>query len=121
MPVGSRAQAAAISRPRTAARATAASGVSTPATAAAASSPIEWPAATRSTGKVTRAANAAWARSAVATTRGWVTAVSRISSASAVVPSRSRSRSTAADQRARVSWAPAVANHGVSMPGVCAP
>ena len=103
MPVGSSAHAAAISRPRTAASATAASGVSTPAIAAAASSPTECPAVHRSdTGSSTRADSRLWASSAVATTRGWVTAVSLISSASAVVPRRSRSRPVASDQRASV-------------------
>ena len=47
MPVGSSAQAAAISRPRTAAKVIAASAVSTPASAAAPSSPTLWPATTR--------------------------------------------------------------------------
>ena len=46
MPVGSRAHAAAISRPRTPARVMAASGVSTPASAAAPNSPTLWPATT---------------------------------------------------------------------------
>ena len=125
MPVGSSAHAAAISRPRTAASATAASGVSTPAIAAAASSPTECPAVTirrhQRHGSSTRADSRPWASSAVATTRGWVTAVSLISSASAVVPRRSRSRPVASDQRASVARVASSTSHGASMPGVCAP
>ena len=117
MPVGSRAQAAAISRPRTAASATAASGSSTPAMAAAASSPTECPATGAPGGRSSLRA----ASSAVATTSGCVTAVSLISSALAVVPRRCRSRSTAADHRASVASASGASSHGVSMPGDCDP
>ena len=113
MPVGSSAHAAAISRPRTAASATAVSASSTPAMAAAASSPTECPATGAPAGRSTRRA----ANRAAATTSGWVTAVSLISSASAVVPSRCRSRPVSSDQRARAPSASGSSSHGVSMPG----
>ena len=117
MPVGSRAQAAAIARPRTAAIATAASASSTPAMAAAASSPTEWPA----TGVPGGTSSLRAASSAAATTSGCVTAVSLISSAPAVVPRRCRSRPIAADHRASVASASGSSSHGVSMPGDCDP
>ena len=120
MPVAASAQAAAISRPRSRASATAASGPSTPASAAAASSPTLWPAVTTSAAPSGSSSSAA-AASAVATSSGWVTAVSRISSASAAVPSRTRSRPLTADsQRSRAST-PGTSSHGASIPGAWAP
>ena len=79
IPVGSSAQAAAISRPRTPASVIAASAGSTPASAAAPSSPTLWP-ATRPTSYIGRCSAAS---RAAATSSGWVRAVSLISSASA--------------------------------------
>ena len=53
-----------------------------------------------------------WASSVAATTRGWVTAVSVISSAVAVVPRRARSRPLTSDQAASCSAAPGSSSHG---------
>ena len=89
MPVGVCAQAAAIARPRTAVSAIAASTDSTPASAAAVSSPTLCPAMTTSrpacgvcaTGPGRPPSSRATKR-LIATTSGWVTAVSLIASAS---------------------------------------
>ena len=91
MPVGVGAQAAAIARPRTAVSAIAASTLSTPASAAAVSSPTLCPAMTTSrpacgvcaTGPGRPPSSRATNR-LIATTSGWVTAVSLIASASPV-------------------------------------
>lgn len=56
-----------------------------------------------------------------ATIRGWVTAVSVISSAVAVVPEPSRSRLASFDQVASWSRAPGSSSQVASMPGVCEP
>ena len=65
--------------------------------------------------------SSAAAASAVATSSGWVTAVSRISSASALVPSRIRSSPDTADSQRSRSAAPGRSSHGSSMPGAWAP
>ena len=117
MPVGSSAQAAAISRPRTAAKVTAASAVSTPASAAAPISPTLWPATT----PTSPSGSCSAATRAAATSRGWVLAVSRISSASATVPRWTRSTPASTDhQRSRAST-PARSSHGVRKPGFWEP
>ena len=121
IPVGSSAHAAAISRPRTAARATAASADNTPARAVAASSPTEWPAVGASAGSDTFSSSRDAASSAVATISGWVTAVSRISSADASVPSRRRSSEAVSDHAANCCSTAGSSSQGASMPGVCDP
>ena len=74
-------------------------GVITPAMAAAASSPTECPATMVSAGRsYCFLTSSSYARSAEATTNGWVFAVSVISSTSAVVPRRSRSSPVSLDQ-----------------------
>src|SRR4051812_2359689 len=117
MPVASSAQAAAISRPRTPASVTAASGLSTPAMAAAPSSPTLCPATTATSyiGSCSAASNAA------ATSNGWVRAVSLISSASAVVPSWTRSSPASADHQRRRASTPVMSSHGVRKPGFWEP
>ncbi|SKZ82826.1 Uncharacterised protein [Mycobacteroides abscessus subsp. abscessus] len=89
--------------------------------AAAVSSPTEWPATTASAGSSWFLAYSLNDSSALATTSGWVIAVSVISSAVAVVPSRSRSSPASLDQMASWSRAPGSSSHGASMPGVCEP
>ena len=122
MPVGASAQAAAISR--AAARGEARPrppAESAPATAAAVSSPTLWPAATPS-GRPAGSSSSAAAASAGATSSGWVTAVSLISSASAVgaepgqVEAGDARTASAAGRRRR-----GRSSHGASMPGVWAP
>ena len=114
MPVGSSAQALAISEPRVAASATASSA--------------EMHAGDRVGGDLAdrvaghdgrrrlssrpRLVSSSWASSVAATTSGWVTAVSVISSAVAVVPRRARSRPLTSDQTARRSAAPGSSSHG---------
>ena len=88
MPVGSFAAAAAIARPRSRTSTMACSAVITRAPAAAVISPTLWPAVAPTTWN----ASAGCGKSSSAETRpaatssGWATAVSRIASASAVVP-----------------------------------
>ncbi len=88
MPVSVRAAASAMPRPRSATRESASSGERTPARAAAVNSPTLWPAvASTWWGAAGRDPSRAEAAASPApTNRGWATAVSRISSASAVVP-----------------------------------
>ncbi len=119
MPVGVSAQAAAISAPRRAANATASAGVRAPETAAAVSSPTLCPATTRSVSPSRPSRPATIAPSA--TISGWVTAVSLISSASAVVPSRTRSRPASSLHEPSCSATPGSSSQAASMPGVCEP
>ena len=123
MPVGSAAAACAIARLRTAIRRIESSGLTTPAIAPAASSPTLCPAAMPP-------CRWAWARSphsasvaamAAATSNGWATAVSRISSAEPVVPAAIRSQPARSDQAAMRSANPGISSHGARKPGVCAP
>src|SRR6266576_1409589 len=58
---------------------------------------------------------------AAATSSGWATAVSRISSAPAVVPAASRSHPARSDQAVRRSANPGSSSHAVRKPGACAP
>ena len=88
MPVGLRAAASAIARPRSRTSTIACSAVMTPVPAAAVISPTLCPAAaptawnaSEGCGKISSAAT-----SPAATSSGWATAVSRIVSASASVP-----------------------------------
>ena len=88
-----------------------------PHSAAAASSPTECPEVTAKF-LIPRA----WAASSdVATMRGWALAVSFISSASAVVPSRTRSKSISFDHWAKSFSKAGSEIQGVSIPGVCEP
>jgi hypothetical protein len=128
MPVGVRSQAAAMARPRTAVKAMAASTDSTPASAAAVSSPTLCPAMTTSrpacgvcaTGPGRPPSSRATKR-LIATTRGWVTAVSLIASASPVVPRVSRSASAIAPAQRKKDSAPGRSSQGLSIPGFWAP
>src|SRR5690625_2121573 len=123
IPVSAWAAAAAIARPRTPTRAVASASVSTLAIAVAANSPTEWPAtapAQEWTGPRSLPSTHA-VSSEVATMRGWATAVSLISSASAVVPRAMRSVRAASESSPRKSPAPSISNHSLSMPGVCDP
>src|SRR5690625_4753795 len=120
MPVGAVAAAFAIARPRAATRLMASMSVSTPATTAAASSPTECPAV--SSTPVRSVPNTARRLSRLAATmRGWALAVSRIVSASAVVPKAARSTPAASLYVDSVSAAPGSSSHGLSIPGVWAP
>ncbi|OLT54024.1 hypothetical protein BJF88_00645 [Cellulosimicrobium sp. CUA-896] len=86
---------------------------STPATAAAASSPTECPAVTSTTSAASRSPRTARsATSEDATMSGWATAVSRIVSASDVVPCASRSVPAASPAAARASARPAARARG---------
>lgn len=82
MPVSVIAAASAIARPRLRTRASASVSSRTPAKDAAVNSPTEWPA----TAPGAMSPSAAADRIPAATSSGWATAVSRISSASAWVP-----------------------------------
>ena len=57
----------------------------------------------------------------IATTSGWVTAVSLIASASPVVPRVSRSASAIAPAQRKKDSAPGSSSQSVSIPGFCAP
>jgi hypothetical protein len=128
MPVGVCAHAAAMARPRTAVSAIAASMVSTPASTAAVSSPTLCPAMTTSrpacglcTTGPGRPPSSRATKRLMATTRGWVTAVSWIASASPVVPRVSRSASAMAPAQRKNDSAPGSSNQSVSIPGFWAP
>ena len=88
MPVGAFAAACAIALPRSRTKTIACSALITPTPAAAVTSPTLWPAAR----SMTRNASAGCGNNASAATRpeptssGWAIAVSRIVSASALVP-----------------------------------
>ena len=117
IPAGDCAAALAISMPRARTNINASRLLIAPHSAAAASSPTECPEVTAKF-LIPRACAAS---SDVATMRGWALAVSFISSASAVVPSRTRSKSISLDH-----WAKSFSNAGsatqsVSIPGVCEP
>src|SRR5262245_60088076 len=58
---------------------------------------------------------------AAATSSGWATAVSLMSSAPAAVPAAIRSHSARSDQRARRSAKPGSSSHGARNPGAWAP
>ena len=115
IPVGSAPHAAAIASPRTRVSAMASSADITPAIAPAASSPTLCPAAT--SGSPSSPATA----SAAATSSGWATEVSVISSALPAVPSRIRSRPASSDQAPSWSASPGSSSQGDRKPGVCAP
>jgi hypothetical protein len=111
--LGVSAQAAAISAPRRAAKEMASGAVRLPATEAAVTSPMLWPAVT-----ISPNFNCEAAIRPRATISGWVTAVSLISSASAVVPNRRRSRPASSEKAAICSGTPSRSSQGLSMPGV---
>ena len=117
MPDGFAAAAFAISTPRARTSVNASIGEITPAMAAAVISPTEWPA----TKENFVASKARKARRPAATMSGCALAVSLISSASAVVPRRTRSRPIASDQlRSReLFWESS--SREESMAGVCDP
>jgi hypothetical protein len=128
IPVGVSAHARAMARPRTAVSAIAASTDSTPASAAAVSSPTLCPAMTTSrpacgewrTGPGIPPSSRAMNR-LIATTSGWVTAVSLMASASPVVPSSRRSAPAMAPAQRKKDSAPGRSSHSVSIPGFWAP
>jgi hypothetical protein len=101
---------------------------STPASTAAVSSPTLCPAMTTSrpvcgvcaTGPGSPPSSRA-TNSDIATTSGWVTAVSLIASASPVVPSVRRSASATAPAQRKKDSAPGSSNQSVSIPGFWAP
>jgi hypothetical protein len=115
MPVGSASHAAAIDSPRTRVSLMASAADSTPAIAPAASSPTLCPAAASGSPRSPATAMAD------ATSSGWATAVSVISSALPVVPSLIRSRPASSDQAPSCSAKPGISSQGDRNPGVCAP
>ena len=123
MPVASMAAAFAMASPRTRTRRIASSAVSTPARTPAPSSPTLCPAAapvcTRAWSSPPNSTSAA--AMAAATRSGWATAVSRISSALAVVPNVMRSSPASSDQVPRRSAKPGSSSQGERKPGVWAP
>ena len=129
MPVGVVAAARAIAAPRTDTSRRASSSVRTPAIAAAASSPTECPAVAPTTrcAAMSRASSGPRSRtarrlaSADATSSGCATAVSRMVSASDVVPWATRSRPVVREARAIDSATDGSSSHGASMPGDWAP
>ncbi len=119
MPDGAAAAASAIARARCETRPTAPASSSAPATAAALSSPTEWPAVTSTTSVVGRPSRMARrASSDDETISGWATAVSRIVSASDVVPCWARSVPAAAEKESSRSAVPGSSSQGLSIPGV---
>ncbi len=123
IPVASMAAAFAMACPRTRTRRIASSAVSTPAMTPAPSSPTLCPA-------VAPVCTWAWssppnrasaAAMAAATSSGWATAVSRISSASAVVPYLIRSTPASSDQAPTRSAKPGSSSQGDRKPGLWAP
>ena len=119
IPVGSMAAARAIACPRTATSRSASATLTTPAIAPAASSPTLCPAVARpepvAGGAPSKRAPAA--ASAAATSSGWATAVSLISSAPAVVPYRTRSRPVSSDQTPSWPATPGTSSQGERKPG----
>ena len=123
MPVGTAAAAAAMPWARTRTRRIAFSGEMVPAIAPAASSPTLCPATTAVSplSGTWSPVSASAVAMAAATSSGWATEVSRISSASAVVPHRMRSTPARSDQAASRSAKPGSSSHGERNPGVWAP
>src|SRR5215472_8960442 len=131
IPVASAAAARAMARPRTRTRRIASSGASNPEMAPAANSPTLCPAAAPTPaaaaasasrgGRPVPPASSAAAAIAAATSSGCATAVSRISSASAVVPYRIRSQPASSDQGPSRSAKWGSSSHSSRKPGVWAP
>ena len=117
IPADFSAAAFAISMPRARTNFMASISLITPASAAAVISPTECPATTINLeSDSARAPNRP-----AATISGWAFAVSLISSASAVVPSLTKSKLISADQALSNSSASGSAIQGVNIPGVCVP
>jgi len=115
IPVGVAPQEAAMASPRTRVSAIASDALITPAITPAASSPTLCPAA------ASGSPNSPATAMAAATSSGWATEVSVISSALPVVPSRIRSRPASSDQAPNCSARPGISSQGDRKPGVCAP
>src|SRR5579875_3566848 len=114
------AAACAIARPRVPTSAMASSGEQIPAIAPAASSPTLWPAAMpRPGGRQPNSTPAA--ATAEATSSGWATAVSLISSAEPAVPYLARSQPARSDQVPMRSAISGSSSQGARKPGVWAP
>ena len=124
MPVGVMALASAIARPRRLTRLIASCGVRTPVAAAAVISPTECPATTpaeEASVSGLSAYRASRASSPAPTMSGWATAVSRIVSASDVVPWVTRSTPAASDSASARSRSPGSSSQAARNPGVWEP
>src|ERR1019366_8978492 len=122
IPVGSAAEASAIAVARTRTSRSASSALITPAMTPAASSPTLCPAvASAGRSLASPPARAPAATRAAATSRGWATAVSLISSALAVVPYLMRSQPASSEAAPSRSATPGSSSQGARKPGVCAP